>query len=240
MTDSGEQLRLFLKAFAGDGREPLVTELRALNCPQQWGEPKTEFGFFDLASEEGQKAFGGALKSILTRPADKQPEGVYVTLNPVSPDLLARANNRLKVAKDKGKNAKDENVTARRWVLIDVDPERIAGVSATDDEKAAAKLVVDGVRQDLEERKWSPPVVIDSGNGYHLWYPIDLPRDDGGLVEKVVKGLALLHDSDCAKLDTSVFNPSRITKLPGTWARKGDSTKERPHRLARILEVPRE
>jgi hypothetical protein len=32
-----------------------------------------------------------------------------------------------------------------------------------------------------------------------------------------------------------VFNPARIWKLYGTWARKGDDTKSRPHRLSRIF-----
>ena len=35
-----------------------------------------------------------------------------------------------------------------------------------------------------------------------------------------------------------VANPSRILKLPGTWARKGDSVPDRPHRMARVLELP--
>lgn len=236
MNESGEQLRTFLRAFAIG--EPLVTELRALNCPQPYGSPKTEFGFFDLATEEGRKGFGESLRSLLSRPADRQPEGVYVTLNPLQPDLLARANNRLKVARDRGQAASDRNVIARRWLLIDVDPVRVSGVSASDAEKAAARLVADGVRGDLDGRGWPAPIFLDSGNGYHLWYPVDLPADDGGRVERVLKGLALLHDTEAATLDTSVFNPSRIAKLPGTWARKGDSTADRPHRMARVLEAP--
>ena len=41
-----------------------------------------------------------------------------------------------------------------------------------------------------------------------------------------------------AKVDETVGNPARIGKLYGTWARKGDSTADRPHRLARILAAP--
>lgn len=40
------------------------------------------------------------------------------------------------------------------------------------------------------------------------------------------------------KVDRSVFNPSRITKLYGTKACKGDNTPERPHRHTGILEEP--
>jgi hypothetical protein len=39
-------------------------------------------------------------------------------------------------------------------------------------------------------------------------------------------------------VDQSVFNASRITKLFGSIARKGDDIPERPHRLSRILDAP--
>ena len=42
------------------------------------------------------------------------------------------------------------------------------------------------------------------------------------------------------KVDTSTFNPARIVKLYGTPARKGDSMPDRPHRLARLLDVPKD
>jgi hypothetical protein len=42
------------------------------------------------------------------------------------------------------------------------------------------------------------------------------------------------------KVDQTVFNASRIVKLYGTVARKGDHTPDRPHRLSRILVAPEE
>ena len=129
-------------------------------------------------------------------------------------------------------------MTARRWLLVDVDPVGPAGVSATDEEKDEARRVVGSVRDDLATREWPAPMVVDSGNGFHLWYRLELPADDGGLVERCLKALAARHDTPAATVDTSCFNPSRLVKLPGTFARKGDSTDDRPHRLARVLEVP--
>ncbi len=41
-----------------------------------------------------------------------------------------------------------------------------------------------------------------------------------------------------AKVDTTTHNPARILKLYGTIAAKGDSTPDRPHRLAKLLSVP--
>jgi hypothetical protein len=54
----------------------------------------------------------------------------------------------------------------------------------------------------------------------------------------VLLALAQRFDTDAVKIDRAVFNASRICKVPGTVARKGDNTKDRPHRRARLLEVP--
>jgi hypothetical protein len=166
----------------------------------------------------------------------EQPEGIYITINPVDPNLLATANNTLKSGKITG--ASDEHVLIRNFFYVDVDPVRIAKISATDEEKAAALEVLNGVRIDLDEKGFLPPMVIDSGNGYHGWYPIHLPANDGGKIEQVLKALARKHNSPKAKVDTTVFNPSRICKIPGTFARKGDSLTTRPHRMCRVLEIP--
>jgi hypothetical protein len=86
--------------------------------------------------------------------------------------------------------------------------------------------------------------VGDSGNGAHLIYPLDLPRDDetAALLKAVLTGLARRHAEQLARLnlelDQAVGNPARLTKLYGTLARKGDNTPERPHRLSRIISLP--
>jgi hypothetical protein len=99
--------------------------------------------------------------------------------------------------------------------------------------------VLQEVKAYLSGQGWPAPIVADSGNGYHALYPIDLPRDDGGIIERCLKALADRFDTERVTIDTSVFNPSRITKLYGTTPHKGDHTPERPHRPSRILEVPK-
>jgi hypothetical protein len=42
-------------------------------------------------------------------------------------------------------------------------------------------------------------------------------------------------DNEIVKIDTSVFNASRITKVVGTVARKGLESEGRPYRMARML-----
>src|SRR5256885_985310 len=79
------------------------------------------------------------------------------------------------------------------------------------------------------------PMYADSGNGYHLLYPVDLPAKDGGLVKAVLRSLAGRFDEEGVKVDTTVFNAARLTKLYGTRACKGENTLERPHRWTRVL-----
>ncbi len=205
-----------------------VVELRALDV-KRGGRPHTEAGFFD-ADHLVDMAKAALLVSRFAK-------GVYFTLNPLRPDLLARRCNRIDWAAE-GELAKDKDVLGRRWLLLDADPVRDPLVSATDAEKAEAHDVVMAVREFLRGRSWPDPILADSGNGGHLYYRIDLPTDDGGLVERLLKALAGRFDTDRVKIDQKVYNPARICKLPGTWARKGDHTASRPHRRARLLEVP--
>jgi hypothetical protein len=205
-----------------------VTELRALDATtagDRW--PRTLTGYF-----ADRDKLVESLRTI------KDATSVYFTPNPVDPRLKARAANRIKKA-DKGDSTSDKDIIGRRWLLIDCDAIRPAGISATDEEHEAAiqraKLIADELKFNYG---WPEPIVGDSGNGGHVLYRVDLPTDDGGLVERCLKSLATKFDDDDVKVDTSVFNPARIWKLYGARVGKGDSTEDRPHRTARILSAP--
>ena len=168
--------------------------------------------------------------------------GVYVTLNPVSPALMARSTNRIRPrAKE---TTQDKDIVCRRWLLIDLDPVRPAGVSATGNELAMAAERSGAVRKHLAESGWPSPVVAMSGNGYHLLYRVDLPGNDGGLVKRVLDALAQRFDDGKVAVDRSVHNPARIVKVIGTYCRKGDDLRDipdvedRPHRRATFVDVP--
>jgi hypothetical protein len=206
-----------------------VTELRALHVTQRYGRPATVAGFFD----DAHLAEMAAAALELTEKA----RGVYFTMNPLKREILARAANRIKLA-EQGDSASDAHVARRRWLLLDIDPQRVAGISATDAEKAAARQVADAIRQYLDAAGWPAPILADSGNGWHLFYRIDLPADDGGIVARCLAALAQRFDTDAAKVDTTVHNPARIVKVPFTLARKGDGTDDRPHRRGGIVEMP--
>jgi hypothetical protein len=165
-------------------------------------------------------------------------QGLYVTLNPINPALLARAANRLRVVGKDDPLTSDRDILVRRWLPIDLDPVRPAGISSTEEEHGSALERALQIRDALHKEGWPAPIVGDSGNGGHLLYNIDLPSNDEGLVKQCLQALARRFDDDIVKIDQSVFNPSRIWKLYGTITRKGDPLAERPHRLARILEAP--
>ncbi len=166
-----------------------------------------------------------------------EAEGIYFTLNEFDPAHLALAHNRL--IDRPASTIADAHITRRRWLPIDLDPERpVKNVSATDVEHTLALDRARRIAEALQAEGWPAPIQIDSGNGAWLLWAIDLPADDGGLVQQCLQALAARFDDALVKVDLTVYNPARIGKIPGTWARKGDDTPERPHRRARLLVVP--
>jgi hypothetical protein len=137
--------------------------------------------------------------------------------------------------KGDGESTTDADVLRRRWILIDVDPAKgLSDQSATDAEKEAAHAVAMDVLATCKAIGFQCPVVADSGNGWHITFPVDVSHNDAihGQIIALLKGLAKRHDNEVAKVDTSVSNAARIWKLPYTMARKGTPTEDRPHRMA--------
>lgn len=202
-----------------------VVELRAVDV-----RGKIHAGYFtdfEKLAREAAKLSGAA-------------SGVYVVLNRINPDLLARSANRIIVSP---KNlTQDNDVVRRLWLPIDIDSKRPAGISATDAEHQAALNTAKAVEACLIGLGFPADSIIvgDSGNGAHVLARADLSNDleNRALIESCLKALAVKFDSDRVAIDQTVHNAARIWKLPGTLARKGDSTVERPHRIARIITAP--
>lgn len=200
-----------------------IAELRALGPGK-----KVRAGYFDADHLNGMVDAACRLSG--------DAAGVYCVLNTIEPGCLGRAANRIdKYSKN---TTRDVDISHRNWLLIDIDACRPSGVSSTESEHQAALKLAAEVRESLAKQGWPKPIMADSGNGAHLLYRVDLPADDGNLVKNTLKALAKKHDCESAKVDTSVHNPARISKLYGTQVCKGDDTSDRPHRLARLLDVP--
>jgi len=163
---------------------------------------------------------------------------IFVTINPVDPDLKARADNRLKTYAQT--TTSDKDIVKRTTLLVDLDPVRASGISAKENEHQAAIELAEEIKKDLTNSGWSDPIVASSGNGAHLLYRIDLPNDQESrdLLQNTLEALDFQYSSEDVKVDTSNYNAARISKLIGTVTTKGDDTDDRPHRRSRILSKP--
>ena len=219
MTDT---LDLILQGIAAMFVETDIVEVRVPKA----GKFKTISGYFRVGD--------GALLAEALQKLSGKYDGIYVTLNPCKEALYARAADRLEYRASV--TTSDHDIEKRIHLLIDIDPVRPAGVSATDEEIAQARFVTVAVFKHLKSLGWATPLTAKSGNGFHLIYNIDLPNDKESieLVKAVLKALAAQFNTEFAKVDTSVFNAARIVKAYGTLAAKGDSTPDRPHRIAEV------
>lgn len=203
-----------------------VVELRVVKA----GRYKTLSGYFD--NPEALAEAAAALDGKAHVPT------VYVTLNPVNRDLMARSPNKVKAYAEFTSN--DNDVVVRHWLLIDTDAKRPAGISSTDAEHQAAHERAQAIEAFLTERGWPEPVRADSGNGAHLLYAVDLPNDADALklLHGCLQALAARFDDAQVVVDQKMANASRITKFYGTLTRKGEDTPERPHRRSALISVP--
>lgn len=162
---------------------------------------------------------------------------IYHSVQPIADlqalDMAQRGLNRLGPG---GGGVTNAAVDTIRFLFIDLDPIRPTKTSATDEQLAAALKRRDMVQDYLAEHGWEPAIVMMSGNGGHLYYLTDLPVTDGQnpLGRGLLEALAARFSDDKVDIDLSVHNPGRISKVPGTWATKGEDTVETPHRMAYI------
>ena len=221
-----------------DAADGILAALRVLYLPGQVVELRVPKGGAD-GTISGFFNKGALLAAAAAELSGRYP-GIYTTLNPLRRDILERSPNRITRNADKGTLATDDDVMARRWLLVDVDPVRPADASSTEAERAAAFDLAATITDWLAEQGWPLPVLADSGNGAHLLYRVDLPNDEPSkaLIHGALRRLAKQFNTDALKVDTKVANASRICKVYGTVAAKGTPTDERPHRAASLLDVP--
>jgi len=202
-----------------------LVELRILGVN---GKKRTDSGYFS----DPEKLANAAVRY------DGRAEGLYFTLNPVQPALVARANQRVKEYADH--TTSDADIQKRITLPIDFDVVRPAGISSSDAEHHQALERAWLCRTWLTTQGWPDPTFADSGNGAHLLYVVDLPNDAAStdLIKSCLLALSALFSDAQVKVDTSTSNASRIFKLYGTLACKGDPTPDRPHRRAAIISTP--
>lgn len=208
-----EVFRLFVKP--GE-----ITEVRGFDGKRVYA------GYFD-----DHQAFCKEVQAL-----DKRlSSGIYFTIQVIDPRLIARANNRIRQA---DRTTQDKDVLFYRWLPIDLDPVRPAGISSSDSELQAALELRDPVTEWVMQEIGLPaPIKAMSGNGGHLLFRLpDWPVSDEtkAIIKGILEDISNKFSTDRVHIDTSVFNPARIWKLYGTTARKGDEIPANQYREARL------
>jgi hypothetical protein len=241
---AADQMARWLRLFFDEGQ---AFELRALQIDH--APPDKLHCRRRFTANQIRQAVEWALKYSGTS------RGVYFTLNGIDPRLVADRRPGW---------ATDEDIPSRRWLFIDCDRWKVedrkrkrSGKSdaeakrsgnsdagecapATCEEMVRTRAVAKEIVTFLRGRGWPYPIVANSGNGFHLFYRVDLPSEDGGLDKKILYALhERFSQPGSVRIDTAVSNPSRITRLYGTLNRKGVATEAAPHRYSRVVETPK-
>ena len=196
---------------------------------------------------DGSRTYSGYFKDVealirAIEPYDGYPHAqMYFTLNHINDACYSRCPEKIIQIKREPTTG-DLDIDGRTHVLIDLDPKRPAGVSSSDQELEYAHLRAVKVYRYLLEQGFNEPVICKSGNGYHIIIPckIGISEESTLTIKMFIQVLSMLFSDDKVDIDEKVFNPSRICKLYGVTARKGENTKERPWRQSQIIKVPRE
>lgn len=194
------------------------------------GDVPTHAGYFDNPEAAAQAIA-----------AHDGHSNVFVTLNPVKRDLLARGNNRLIEGsfKKKLKRTLDKEVWRDSWLLLDVDPKRPSGISSSEVELTAA------VEAGAAVRDWlialgvpaNSLATAKSGNGCYVLVRLpdyEVTAERTTIKQAFVNHVADLYSNDLVEIDRTVYNPARLVGALGAMKVKGENIAERPHRRSAI------
>jgi len=200
-----------------------VVEIRVLIGRNIW------CGYFD-----NHESFCKALNEI----NQWRYHGCYFTLQVIDPRLLARACNRMK---EGDLTTSDRDVISYRWLPIDLDPVRPAGISSSESElKMAMDLRLPIATWVMQEYGFSKPIMAMSGNGGHVLFRLpDWPANNEhkAIIKGILEDISSRFSTNSVSIDTKVFNPARIWKLYGSTAKKGDEIPATKYREARLYRM---
>lgn len=197
---------------------------------------------------DGKRTYSGYFTDVeriiaAIMPFDNSPHAqIYFTLNCINDACYGRAQKDKMLQVYREPTTGDTDIVGRTHVLIDLDPKRPAGVSSSNEELEYAHRKAVDVFRFLLAQGFNEPIICKSGNGYHVVIPCKIAANDEttAVVKKFLQVLALLFSDEHVDIDEKVFNASRICKLYGVTARKGENTPERPWRQSQIVRVPQE
>jgi hypothetical protein len=159
--------------------------------------------------------------------------------------------------KDTGYAAGTYHIAKRAELGYDIDAIRAADPIATAAANAAAKpgskpkvVTYEAATESERQKAWAvaqaviafwqarciTPKCVDSGNGFQVRVPIDLPNDESTtrLIKAVLKAHRAEYSTKGAKIDV-LFDAPRIMRVPGYVNWKGDGSPDRPTRTVKLL-----
>ena len=214
---------------------------------QWWDVFKHGADLTEVRILDGNKTYSGYFKDVenlirAIEPYDNYSHAqIYFTLNHINSACYSRCPEKIIQIKREPTTG-DLDIDGRTHVLIDLDPKRPSGVSSSNSELEYAHRKAVDVYRYLIGQGFNEPIVCKSGNGYHIILPCKIAVNDETTetIKTFIKVMSMLFSDDKVEVDEKVFNASRICKLYGVTAKKGENTKERPWRQSEILKVPNE
>lgn len=172
---------------------------------------------------------------------DRNIKQAYVVLNQVKSDKLQSLPQNQFGKMEKGCGISKNDIEAYRFLFVDIDVcglERNDGVkrNATDEEHERAREVCLQVNALLKSLDFPQPVIIDSANGFHALWKVDLdatPTHER-LIKSAIEAIARKVDTGDAKIDCVVGDKARKIKLPGS----ANNLDEENARFSSIVELP--
>lgn len=163
----------------------------------------------------------------------------YFVLNEINPVLYGREQHNIFVKNPKSTTS-DNDIIRRRFIFVDLDPVRPAGISSSDEELEKAHLRCVDIYKFLLSKGFPEPIISISGNGYRMTYACDIApsKESDEIVKTFLEVLSSLFSDNSVEIDRKVYNRSRIDKIVGTWAKKGSDGDERKWRMARFVKIP--
>lgn len=112
----------------------------------------------------------------------------------------------------------------KRWknLIIDLDPVRPAGTVSLQEELDAAWTLHNKIYAEVIEPYFQGGMTFLSGNGYHLWAPIDLEvnQESIAVVSDFLETIKKIYQTYRVDVDTCFKNPAQLTTLYGTVKKK--------------------
>jgi hypothetical protein len=166
--------------------------------------------------------------------------GLYTIANPLRPGVATREQLNSWHQMAKGESTTDDDIAARRFLIVDIDAERAKNTSASDEEMACTIPLALRIYEHLAAIVEGDDALAyaHTGNGRMIIVRLnDLAEHDAApLIRGVVQSIARAFLSAGAHVDITITDAKRLLPAWGSTKRKGLSgIAERPHRRTAII-----